>query len=180
MLYPNYTTKLLGLKDAIITNVEQAFDRLHIFLELERATHICPVCGTLTAHIHDYRTQIIKDLNIRKQQVFLHLRKQHYACPCCNKRFQEDNSFLMCYLRITTQLQQYIITCFADFRSAMTDCFPNTKVVANKFHVGMLLNWALEQIRKEIQKRFLDCRRKYFKKSRCILLKRNHNLKPEE
>lgn len=66
-------TKLLGLKDAINTNVEQDSDGLHIFLELERSTHTCPVCGTLTAHIHDYRTQIIKDLDIRKQQVFLHL-----------------------------------------------------------------------------------------------------------
>lgn len=112
MLYPNYTTKLLGLKDAIITNVEQDSDGLHIFLELKRTTHTCPVCGTLTAHIHDYRTQIIKDLDIRKQQVFLHLRKRR--CSCCNKRFQEENSFLMRY----QQLYQYIITCFADLRSA--------------------------------------------------------------
>ena len=116
MLYSDYTTKLLGLKDAIITNVEQDSDGLHIFLELERATHTSPVCGTLTAHIHDYRTQIIKDLDIRKQQVFLHLRKRR--CSCCNKRFQEDNSFLMRYQRMTAQLYHYIITCFADLRSA--------------------------------------------------------------
>ena len=102
MLYSDYTAKSLDLRDAIITNIEQDSDVLHIFLELERATHTCPVCGTLTAHIHDYRTQIIKDLDIRKQQVFLHLRKRR--CSCCNKRFQEDNSFLMRYQRMTAQL----------------------------------------------------------------------------
>ena len=66
------------------------------------------------------------------------------------------------------------------FCSTMTACSPNVKAVANQFYIGRLPNRALAQIRKKIQKMFLNCRRKCFKKSRWILLKRNHNFKPEE
>lgn len=66
------------------------------------------------------------------------------------------------------------------FCSTMTACSPNIKAVSDQFHVGRLPNWALAQIRKKIQKMFLNCRRKCFKKSRWILLKRNHNFKTEE
>ena len=66
------------------------------------------------------------------------------------------------------------------FRSVMTSCFPNAKIVADKFHVCRLANWALENIRKEVQKQFSDYRRKYFKKSRWILLKRRKKLKDDE
>ena len=100
MLYSDYTTKLLGLKDAIITNVEQDSDGLHIFLELERATHTCPVCDTLTAHIHDYHTQIIKDLNIRKQQVFLHLRKRRYPAPAAINASTRKTSLSSCAISV--------------------------------------------------------------------------------
>ena len=66
------------------------------------------------------------------------------------------------------------------FRSIMTNCFPNAKVIADKFHVLRLANWAMEHIRKQEQKRFTDTRRRYFKKSRFILLKRRHKLRRNE
>ncbi|TCS74658.1 transposase, partial [Pectinatus cerevisiiphilus] len=66
------------------------------------------------------------------------------------------------------------------FRSIMTNCFPNAKIIADKFHVLRLANWAMEHIRKQEQRRFTDTRRRYFKKSRFILLKRRHKLKRNE
>ena len=66
------------------------------------------------------------------------------------------------------------------FRSVMKNCFPNAKIVADKFHVCRLANWALESVRKEVQKQFSDYRRKYFKKSRWILLKRREKLTEAE
>lgn len=71
MLYSDYTAKSLDLRDAIITNVEQDSDGLHIFLELERSTHTCPVCGTLTAHIHDYRTQSKTWISVSNRYSFI-------------------------------------------------------------------------------------------------------------
>ncbi len=67
------------------------------------------------------------------------------------------------------------------FRSVVKSCFPKAKIVADKFHTCRLANWAMERIRKEVQKEFSDHRRKYFKRSRFLLLRRHKNLKtPEE
>ena len=67
------------------------------------------------------------------------------------------------------------------FRSVVKSCFPKTKIVADKFHTCRLANWAMERIRREVQKEFSDHRRKYFKRSRFLLLRRHKNLKtPEE
>ena len=66
MLNKDYTSKLLGLEDVIITNVENNSNELHIYLELPRAKHRCPACGALTDRIHDYRMQAIKLLTLNQ------------------------------------------------------------------------------------------------------------------
>ena len=66
------------------------------------------------------------------------------------------------------------------FRSVVKTSFPNAQIVADKFHVCRLANWAMEAVRKDVQKDFSDHRRKYFKKSRFLLLKRHKNLTNDE
>ncbi len=66
------------------------------------------------------------------------------------------------------------------FRSVVKTSFPNAQIVADKFHVCRLANWAMEAVRKDVQKDFSDHRRKYFKKSRFLLLKRHKNLIKDE
>lgn len=63
------------------------------------------------------------------------------------------------------------------FKSAVRACLPNAKIVADKFHVCRLANWALDNIRREVQKEFATGRRKYFKNSRKLLLMRRKKLK---
>ena len=102
MLNQNYTAKLLNLEDVIITNVENIFEELHIYIELPRKKHTCPVCGSVTDRVHDYRMQTIKDVPLARN-TFLHLRKRRYRCSC-GKRFFEDNTFLPRYYRVTSRL----------------------------------------------------------------------------
>ena len=116
MLNENYTAKLLDLEDVIITNVEKTSNQLHIFIELPRREHICPVCGSKTNTIHDYRTQIVKDIPLGKD-TFLHLRKRRYRC-CCGKRFFENNTFLPRYHRATSRMISKIIQAFRNAFSA--------------------------------------------------------------
>lgn len=66
------------------------------------------------------------------------------------------------------------------FRSVIKSCFPKAKIITDKFHTCRLANWSMEQVRKEVQKEFSKYRRKYFKKSRFLLLKRFKNLKKPE
>ena len=46
MLYTDFTEKLLGLQDVIITNVEESEKEIIIYAELKRKKHNCICCGT--------------------------------------------------------------------------------------------------------------------------------------
>ena len=37
-------------------------------------------------NIHDYRTVTIRSLSYGNRKVILHIEKQRYVCPVCNKR----------------------------------------------------------------------------------------------
>ena len=47
---------------------------------------------------------------------------------------------------------------------------PNATIVIDKFHVVRYITWALENVRKRIQKDMHPSKRKYFKRSRRIML----------
>ena len=110
MLNKDYTAKLLDLEDVIVTNVETISGELRVYLELPRTKHACPACGTLTACVHDYRMQAVKDIPLGRKTL-LYLRKRRYRCPC-GKRFFEKNSFLPRYHRATSRLVAAIIDAF--------------------------------------------------------------------
>jgi len=50
--------------------------------------------------------------------------------------------------------------------------FPNAKIVIDRFHVSRYCTWALENVRKRIQAKLPANERKYFKRSRKLLLAR--------
>ena len=51
------TSKLLGLEEAIVQNVEEADGGLLVDVDLPRRVHRCPDCGRWTDRVHDYRVQ---------------------------------------------------------------------------------------------------------------------------
>ena len=108
MPYINFTEKLFGLQDLIITNIKECDKLIKIFAKLEVKEQHCPCCGTTTRTIHDYRKQIIKDIPIAGRRVEIHFRKRRYRCPHCGKRFAEENSFLPRYYRVTNRLVEYV------------------------------------------------------------------------
>ena len=66
------------------------------------------------------------------------------------------------------------------FRSMAESCFPKAKIVADKYHVYRQVQWAFEDVRKQVQKDFAASRRRYFKRSRTLLLKGTENLTSDE
>ena len=56
---------------------------------------------------------------------------------------------------------------------------PNATIVIDKFHVVRYATWALENVRKRVQKQMLSSKRKYFKRSRRLLLSHRENLNEE-
>ena len=66
------------------------------------------------------------------------------------------------------------------FRSMANTCFPKAQIVADKYHVQRQVAWAFEDMRKRVQQKFAANRRRYFKRSRYIMLKNIHKLNEEE
>jgi len=280
MLYLDYTRKLLGLQDVILTNVEEDETNIVIYAHLERKEHNCICCGTATDTIHDYRLQKIKDISAFGKSVTIVLRKRRYRCRSCGKRFYERNSFLPKYRRMTNRLAAFVIDKLRDERSftsvakevnlsvstvirifdivsfpkasklpealsidefkgntwgekyqciltdpvkrVVLDILPqryghyltgyfnkfspeerdkvkffvsdmwktyseissswlkNATQIVDKFHWIRQMIWAFENVRKEEQKKFSATHRRYFKKSRHVLLKRFEKLTDEQ
>ena len=117
MLYEDFTEKLFEMQGLIIKDIKFVNNDKVIFAELKRKTHHCVCCSTATDTVHDYRTQIIKDVPYLGKPVKIALRKRRYRCPKCGKRFYEENTFLPKYHRMTNRLSAYIINQLSDVRS---------------------------------------------------------------
>ena len=117
MLYNYSTTNLTGLQDLILKNTDYFGNTLLISAEMERKSHKCPCCGEITDKIHDYRTQMIKDISSFGNFVIISLRKRRYVCKNCGKRFYENVSFLPKYHRMTNRLSAWVINLLTDVRS---------------------------------------------------------------
>lgn len=66
------------------------------------------------------------------------------------------------------------------FRSVAKKLFPEAKIIADKFHVIRVVTNSLENVRKRIQKEFHDTKRKWFKRSRQLLLKPEYKLTDDD
>lgn len=109
-MHNNYITNLLDLKGVIVTKFRNRKNRIRIHIELPIKEHSCPCCHSKTSKVHDYRSQLIKDIPLfYNKDVFLYYRKRRYVCPNCNKRFYEKNSFLPKRARKTNRLSAFII-----------------------------------------------------------------------
>lgn len=62
------------------------------------------------------------------------------------------------------------------YRDLAKEYFPNATIVVDKFHVIRYVTWAMENVRKRIQKELHPAKRKYFKRSRKLLLTHKEKL----
>jgi len=105
----NFITNLLDLKGVNVTKFRNRKNRIRIHIELPVKEHTCPCCHSKTSKIHDYRSQLIKDIPIYYKDTFIYYRKRRYVCNHCGKRFYEKNSFLPKRARKTNRLSAFII-----------------------------------------------------------------------
>ena len=117
MLYSYLIEKVLGFKDVNVTKFENIHREKHIYLTMKQRIHICPECGCPTSKIHDYRTQLVKDLPSGGCIVILHIRKRRHICPSCGKKFYEDIDFLPKYKRFTNRVFLSLMDSFRECRS---------------------------------------------------------------
>ena len=60
------------------------------------------------------------------------------------------------------------------------EIFPSATYVVDKYHYARQVLWAFESVRKEVQQEFCDDRRKYFKRSKRLLIKHQRDLTDDQ
>ena len=281
MPFLNCISKLLNLQDVLVDfeNVVENDEAIVIPISTEKKEHVCPCCGKKTSYVHDYRTQLVKDLSFRRKPIILKLRKRRYVCPHCGKKFYEHYDFLARYYHSSKRLfaniildlksklsfkdiaqknfvstntvsralklvgftdkpplpevlgidefkgncdgQKYhvqitdiaknktldilfcrkklflhtyfdkysrkerlkvkylVIDMWEDYKS-LSVLFPNAKVIVDKYHYVRQVFWALDAVRKRIQKSFKKEKRIHFKRLRYLLFKKYKDLNDDD
>lgn len=77
------------------------------------------------------------------------------------------------------QVQYFVMDMSQEYRDIARKLFPNAKIVIDRFHVVRYCTWALENVRKRVQMKLLPEQRKYFKRSRKLLIAHMQNLSAE-
>ena len=274
----DYTAGILGMEEIEVEEVYQNGGEMRIRFRKQRTQTACPACGTETDRVHDYHTNVLRDIPISGKVTRLEYRRRRYVCPCCKKRFLESFAYagkhqrttgrlalyglelarerrsgksiaaelgvsassvnrwlgylprgkpahlprvlsidefkgnangerFQCVLtapeerrvldilpdRTATTIQDYLksfsnrdeVEYFVmDMNRAYRDIartfFPKAKIVIDRFHFVRYGVWAFEDVRRRVQKQLSPQKRKYFKRSRKLLLARASRLSVED
>lgn len=115
-----------------------------------------------------------------KFQTILANPKTHKILDILPTRKAEDlKAYFMSYPN-RNQVKYITMDMSKLYFDVMKECFPKATIVIDKFHVARQAQWALENVRKEVQSHLSPEYRKYFKRSRFLLLKRKKNLQKDE
>jgi len=76
-------------------------------------------------------------------------------------------------------VKYFVMDMNQSYRELAEAFFPNATIVIDRFHYVRYVTWALENVRKRIQKSMHPSKRKYFKRSRKILLTHYNKLNDE-
>ena len=94
-------------------------------------------------------------------------------------RFEND---LICYFSSfsnRSDVQFFVTDMNPHFKAVARACFPNATIVADRYHIVRQVVWAMENVRKNEQKRLSEKFRKYFKRSKSLLNKPINKLTDE-
>ena len=115
----------------------------------------------------------------QKFQAILTDAKNHKLFDILPTRSQTD---LMLYLQgfpNKKRVKYFVTDMNSVYKDLAREYFPNATIVIDKFHVVRYVTWALENVRKRIQKELHPSKRKYFKRSRKLLLTHKSKLKDD-
>ena len=110
-----------------------------------------------------------------KYQCIITDPKHHRIIDILPNRYKDDlSAYLLQY--DTSHTEMVISDMWGTYRDLAKEFFPNATYIVDKYHYIRQVIWALEAVRKEVQTEFSDHRRKYFKKSKKLLIKHFEHL----
>jgi transposase len=107
---PAALTRLLDLPDFAVTAVE--YDA-HLDCLVVRCAHIrdvavCPACGTLSAHAHQYKPRTVRDLALAGHPCRLEFAARRFKCAQCRRPFTEPLEAVAPRARCTRRYERYL------------------------------------------------------------------------
>lgn len=87
--------------------------------------------------------------------------------PTCYER--DIYQYLSAFPR-ASNVQYFVCDMRKEYVAMARSRFPNATIVIDRFHVMRYCTWTLENVRKRVQKKLLPEQRRYFKRSRTLLL----------
>lgn len=95
-------------------------------------------------------------------------------------RYENDLIKFFSQFPSKTKVKYFVCDMNPHFRRVSQVCFPMAAIVADKYHVIRQVYWAMERVRKNEQNKLSKRFRKYFKKSKHLLSKKQENLTEED
>ena len=106
--------------------------------------------------------------------------EKHKVIDILPNRFENDLIRYFSQFQSKTDVKYFVCDMNPHFREVAKTCFPKAAVVADRYHVIRQVYWAMERVRKNEQNKLSEKFRKYFKKSRYLLMKPMEKLSDEE
>ena len=106
--------------------------------------------------------------------------ENHKVIDILPSRFENDLIRYFSQFQSKTDVKYFVFNMNPHFREVAKACFPKAVVVSDRYHVIRQVYWAMECVRKNEQNKLSSGFRKYFKKSRCLLMKPMEKLSDEE
>ena len=106
--------------------------------------------------------------------------KNRKVIDICPNRYENDLIHYFSRFPSKSDVKYFVCDMNPHFRRVASVCFPQALIVADKFHVVRQATWAMENVRKNEQKLLSEGLRKYFKRSRSLLMKPPEKLKEQE
>ena len=118
--------------------------------------------------------------NGEKYQAILTNIKERKVIDILPNRYKTDLiSYFLRFPRAEREkVRVLVMDMWEDYRS-LSWLFPNAKIVADRYHWVRQIHWALDKVRKKVQKTLSDWWRKYFKRNRFFLYKKFETLDSE-
>lgn len=95
-------------------------------------------------------------------------------------RFEQDLIQYFMKFPDRSNVKFFVTDMNSHFKTVAQKCFPNAVIIADRYHVVRQVVWAMENVRKNEQKKLSEKFRKYFKRSKSLLNKPLNKLTEED
>jgi len=178
------------MTNRLAASVVQAFRKLKPVTEIAEEHNLSPsTAKRCFDHVSYHCTSLPSVLSIdefkgnaggQKYQSILADPQNRKVLDILPNRFEQDLIRYFLSFQDRSSVKYFVIDLNRHFKNVAKACFPNAAIVADRYHVTRQVIWAMENVRKNEQKRLSARFRKYFKRSRYLLNLPLDKLKKEE